>query len=69
METYCLKCKKYTKNVNNKGKITKNKKLILMSKCNECGSKKSRFVSFKEIKGNGILSNIFKNIPILNKLF
>ena len=30
---------------------------------------KSKFVSVKEIKGDGILSNIFKNIPVLNTIF
>ena len=30
---------------------------------------KSKFVSVKEIKGDGFLSNIFKNIPVLNTIF
>ena len=30
---------------------------------------KSKFVSVKEIKGGGFLSNIFKNIPVLNTIF
>ena len=30
---------------------------------------KSIFVSIKEIKGDGFLSNIFKNIPVLNTIF
>ena len=30
---------------------------------------KSKFVSIKDIKGNGFLSNIFKNIPVLNSIF
>ena len=30
---------------------------------------KSKFVSVKEIKGNGFLSNIFKNITVLNTIF
>ena len=30
---------------------------------------KSKFVPVKEIKGDGFLSNIFKNIPVLNTIF
>ena len=30
---------------------------------------KSKFFSVKEIKGDGFLSNIFKNIPVLNTIF
>ena len=40
MNTYCLKCKKSTKDINSKGFITKNKKYLLKSICNICKSKK-----------------------------
>ena len=40
MNTYCLKCKKSTKDLNSKGFITKNKKYIVKSICNVCKSKK-----------------------------
>ena len=30
---------------------------------------KSKFVSVKEIKGDGFLSKIFEKIPILNTIF
>ena len=30
---------------------------------------KSKFVSVKEIRGDGFLPNIFKNIPVLNTIF
>ena len=33
MNTYCLKCKKPTKDLNSKGFITKNKKYIVKSIC------------------------------------
>ena len=33
MNTYCLKCKKQTKDLNSKGFITKNKKYIVKSIC------------------------------------
>ena len=29
-----------------------------------CKKLKSQFVSIKQIKGNGVLSQLFKNIPI-----
>ena len=39
------------------------------AKCNVCKKMKSKFVSVNQIKGNGFLSNIFKNIPVLNIIF
>ena len=42
MESYCLKCKKYTKNINPQVSSTNNGKLMILSKCAICGSKKSR---------------------------
>ena len=38
--SYCLKCKKQTKNLNSKGFLTKNKKYLVKSICNICQSKK-----------------------------
>ena len=66
MNTYCLKCKKSTKDINSKGFITKNKKYLVKSICNICKSKKSTFVSKQEAQG--FLSNLFSKIPILNKI-
>ena len=43
METYCLKCKKNTKNINPKISSSSNDKTMILSKCAICGSKKSRF--------------------------
>ena len=48
MNTYCLKCKKLTKDLNSKGFVTKNKKCIVKSICNVCKCKKSKFVSKKD---------------------
>ena len=47
MNTYCLKCKKPTKNLDSKGYVTKNKKYTVKSICNICKSKKSKFISKK----------------------
>ena len=72
MKTYCLKCKKDTENIDPKMFRTKNNRLIMQSKCSDCGIKKSRFV--KEQEAKGLLSNLeiktpFSKIPLLNVLF
>ena len=72
MNTYYLKCKKNTENVNSKIFKTKNDRLIMQSKCAVCGIKKSRFVKKQEAKG--LLSNLgikalLSQIPLLNVLF
>ena len=47
MNTYCLKCRKPTKDLNSKRFITKNTKYIVKSTCAICKSKKSKFISKK----------------------
>ena len=64
--SYCLKCKRKTKNINSKGSVTKNKKYLVKSSSNICKSKKSKFISKQEAQG--FLSNLFSKIPILNKI-
>ena len=44
MKSYCLKCKKDTGNINPRVSNTSNGKTMLLSKCEKCRSKKSRFV-------------------------
>ena len=66
---FCLSCKKHTNDINPIGKLTKNNRPYISAKCNICKKMKSKFVSIKEIQGNGFLSNIFKNIPVLNTIF
>ena len=65
METYCLKSKKNTKNVDPKISSTSNGKSMILSKCAKCGSKKSRFIKIQEAKG--LLSNLGIKTP-LNKI-
>ena len=65
----CLSCKKKTSDDNLIAQITKNKRSYVQSTCSICKKLKSQFVSIKEIRGNGVLSQLFKNIPILNKMF
>ena len=50
VESYCLKCKKYTENINPHVSSTSNSKIIL-SKCPICNSKKSKFINKQEAKG------------------
>ena len=66
---FCLSCKEHTKDDKPIGKLTSNNKPYISAKCNICKKMKSKFVSVKEIQGNGFLSNIFKNIPVLNTIF
>ena len=72
METYCVKCRKNTKNLNSKTFKTKNGRLIMQSKCADYGIKNSRFM--KEQEAKGLLSNLgvktpLSKIPLLNILF
>ena len=66
---YCLSCKKKTPDNYSKPKVTKNKQPYLTANCSVCKKLKSQFVSIKQIQGNGVLSQLFKNILILNKIF
>ena len=56
MLTYGVKFRKNTENLNSKIFKTKNDRMIMQSKCLECGIKKSRFV--KKQKRKGLLSNL-----------
>ena len=72
MNTYCVKCKKDTENIDPKMFRTKNNRLIMQSKCPACGIKKSRFI--KEQEAKGLLSDLgiktpLSKIPLLNILF
>ena len=62
MQTYCVKCRKNTKNLNSKIFKTKNGKLIMQSRCAEWGFKKSKFVKKQEAKG--LLSNLGIKTPL-----
>ena len=62
MDTYCLKCKKNTKNVNPNILSSSNGKAMILSKCAICCSKKSRFIKDQEAKG--LLSNLGIKTPL-----
>ena len=62
MKTYCLKCKKDSENLDSKIFKTKNSRIIMQSKCSDCGNKKSRFI--KEQEAEGLLSNLGIRAPL-----
>ena len=62
MESCCLKCKKHTKNINPQVSSTSNGKLMILSKCVICNSKKSKFIKKQEAKG--LLSNLGIKTPL-----
>ena len=71
MESYCLKCKKHTENIDPKGSASSNGRLIILSKCAICGSKKSRFIKNQEAKW--LLSKLgirtpLSKVPILGDI-
>ena len=65
MLSYCLKCKKNTESINPKVSKTTNGKTIILSKCDVCGGKESKFI--KEQQAKGLLSNLGIRAP-LNKI-
>ena len=62
MESYCLKCKKHAKIIYPQVSGTSNGKMIILSKCPICGSKKSRFIKKQEAKG--LLSKLGIKTPL-----
>ena len=50
MESYCLKCRKDTENIDLEISSTSNGRAMILSKCVICGSKKSRFIKNQEAK-------------------
>ena len=50
MESYCLKCKKNTENIDPEVSSTSNGRVMILSKSAICGSKKSRFIKHREAK-------------------
>ena len=70
-ESYCLKCKKHTKNIDLEVSSTNNGKLMILSKCTICNSKKSKFINKQQAKG--LLSNLgiktrLNKVPILGDI-
>ena len=71
MESYCLKCRKYTENINPQVSSTSNDRTMILSKCAICDSKKSKFI--KQQKAKGLSSKLgiktpLSKIPILGDI-
>ena len=71
MLSYCLKRRKNTESKNPKVVRTKNGRIMLLSKCSVCNSKKSKFL--KEQEPRGLLSSLgirtpLSQIPLLDPL-
>ena len=66
MLSFCLKCKRNTESINpNVLKTFRNGRMMILSTCAICGSKKSKFI--KEQQAKGLLSNLGLGTP-LNKI-
>ena len=57
--TYCLSCKKDTRNIDLKVVITKNNRQMIISRCSICNNEKSTFIS----QGSGLLDSLGLNTP------
>ena len=71
MLSYCLKCWKNKESKNPKVARTKNGKMMLLSKCSVCGSKKLIFI--KQQEASGLLSSLriktyLSEIPLVGPL-
>ena len=62
MESYCLKCKKHTENIDPNVSASSNGRVMILSKRAICGSKKSRFIKHQEAKG--LLSKLGIKTPL-----
>ena len=62
MESHCLKCRKYAKNIDPQVSSSSNGKLMILLKCAICNSKKSKFINKKEAKG--LLSKLGIKTPL-----
>ena len=62
MKSYCLKCRKYTENIDPEVSSTINNRIMVLSKCAICGSKKSRFIKNQEAKW--LLSKLSIKTPL-----
>ena len=62
MKSYCLKCRKYTENINPRISNTSNGKTMISWKCEICSTKKPRFIKNQEAKR--LLSNLGIRTPL-----
>ena len=62
IESQCLKCRKYTENIDPNVSSTINNRVMILSKCAICGSKESKFI--KHEKAKGLLSKLGIKTPL-----
>ena len=62
MESYCFKCRKYIKNINPQVSSSSNGKIMMLSRCEICINKKSKFVNNQE--ASGLLSKLGIKTPL-----
>ena len=62
MLSYCLKCGKITESKNPNFGRTKNRRIMLLSKCAVCDRKKSKFTKQQEV--SGLLSSLEIKAPL-----
>ena len=62
MLSYIFKCRKNAENKNPKVARTKNGRIMLLSKCAVCDSKKLKFI--KEREASGLLNNLGIKTPL-----
>ena len=72
MLSYCLKCRKNRESKNPKVVKTKNGRLMVLSNCAVCGSKKPKFI--EEQKASELLNmlelkTLLSKIPIAGDIF
>ena len=66
MNTYCLSCKKDTRNIDPKVIKTKNNRKMMLSRCSICNNKKSTFMAEPSAlacisQGSGIFDSLVYN--------
>ena len=71
MLSYCLKCRKKKESKNRNSVRDKNGRIMLLSKCSKCNSKKLKFIKEQEVRG--LLSSLgirthLSQIPLLGPL-
>ena len=63
MDIYCVRCKKKTPTLNIFESVTKNNRPILKGICENCKTKKNRFISKSKVGGD-IVSSVISKIPV-----
>ena len=62
MESYCLRCRKYAENINLQVSSTSNGKIMTLSRCAVCNTKRCKLIKKQEAKG--LLSKLDIKMPL-----